>query len=90
MQPESLLVFVFNLFSQNFNYRRNTMTDINVVYGLMRDGKIIAMDDGTVTFTTPEKALEAKKTLNFEESKGVSTKVQAFTLSRTVVAGGSL
>lgn len=64
------------------------MTEIHVVYGLMRDGKIIATDDGTVTFTTPEKALEAKKTLNFEESKGVSTKVQAFTLSRTVVAGG--
>jgi hypothetical protein len=46
------------------------------------------MADGTVTFTTPEKALEAKKTLNFEETKGISTKVQAFRLSRTVVAGG--
>ena len=64
------------------------MTNINVVYGLVREGKTLATADGVVCFTTPEAALEAKKEMNLDESKGITTKVQAFALSRTVVAGG--
>ena len=64
------------------------MTNINVVYGLVRDGKTLATADGVVCFTTPEAALEAKKEMNLDESKGITTKVQAFSLSRTVLGRG--
>ncbi len=64
------------------------MTNINVVYGLVREGKTLATADGVVCFTTPEAALEAKKEMNLDESKGITTKVQAFSLSRTVLGRG--
>ncbi len=64
------------------------MTNIKVVYGLVREGKTLATADGVVCFTTPEAALEAKKEMNLDESKGITTKVQAFSLSRTVLGRG--
>ena len=64
------------------------MTNNNVVYGLVREGKTLATADGVVCFTTPEAAQEAKKAMNLEETKGISTRVQAFSLSRTVVGRG--
>lgn len=64
------------------------MTNNNVVYGLVREGKTLATADGVVCFTTPEAALEAKKAMNLEETKGITTSVQAFSLSRTVLGRG--
>lgn len=64
------------------------MTNNNVVYGLVREGKTLATADGVVCFTTPEAAHEAKKAMNLEENKGISTQIQAFSLSRTVVGRG--
>lgn len=64
------------------------MTNIDVVYGLVREGKTLATADGVVCFTTHEAALEAKKEMNLDESKRVTTKVQTFRLSRTVLTRG--
>ena len=63
------------------------MLNTDIVYGLVRNGETLTTADGAVCFATVEAAEQAKQALNLEESKGTSTEVQAFRLSRTVVAG---